>query len=75
MNALLQETPLGIAGEKTAIGDAIGLAVKHLRDRPAENRVLILLTDGANNVGEVSPESSRACRASRGTNLYRGGRR
>ena len=42
---LLQETPIGIAGGKTAIGDAIGLAVKRLRERPAENRVLVLLTD------------------------------
>ena len=35
--------------------DAIGLAVKRLRQRPAGDRVLILLTDGANNVGEVAP--------------------
>ncbi len=52
---LLAETPLGIAGGKTAIGDAIGLAVKRLQSRPADSRILILLTDGRNNVGEVSP--------------------
>lgn len=52
---LLDEAQLGFAGEKTAIGDAIGLAIKRLRDRPAESRVLILLTDGANTAGEVSP--------------------
>lgn len=52
---LLTEAPVGIAGGKTAIGDAIGLAVKRLRQRPAGDRVLILLTDGANNVGEVAP--------------------
>lgn len=55
VRTLLTETPLRIAGEKTAIGDAIGLAVKRLHSRPAENRVLILLTDGASNAGEVSP--------------------
>lgn len=55
VNRLMQETPLGIAGGRTAIGDGIGLAVKHLRDRPAENRVLILMTDGANNAGELEP--------------------
>ena len=70
VNALLQETPLGIAGGKTAIGDAIGLAVKHLRDRPAENRVLILLTDGANNVGEVSPEKAAELAAQAGVRIY-----
>ncbi len=53
---LLQEAQIGFAGEKTAIGDAIGLAVKRLRDRPAASRVLILLTDGANNAGELSPQ-------------------
>ncbi len=55
VNRLLTEAPVGIAGGKTAIGDAIGLAVKRLRQRPEGNRVLILLTDGANNVGEVAP--------------------
>lgn len=52
---LLSEAPIGIAGGKTGIGDAIGLAVKHLRQRPESQRVLILLTDGASNVGEVTP--------------------
>jgi Ca-activated chloride channel family protein len=55
VNRLLVEAPVGIAGGKTAIGDAIGLAVKRLRQRPEGERVLILLTDGANNVGEVAP--------------------
>ena len=55
VNRLLVEAPVGIAGGKTAIGDAIGLAVKRLRQRPEGDRVLILLTDGANNVGEVQP--------------------
>jgi Ca-activated chloride channel family protein len=58
VNRLLTEAPVGIAGGKTAIGDAIGLAVKRLRQRPAGERVLILLTDGANNVGEVEPEKA-----------------
>jgi len=55
VNRLLTEAPVGIAGGKTAIGDAIGLAVKRLRLRPQEDKVIILLTDGANNVGEVAP--------------------
>jgi len=52
---LLDEAPVGIAGGKTGIGDAIGLAVKRLRERPVGDRVLILLTDGANNAGAVDP--------------------
>lgn len=55
VNQLLQEAQLGFAGEKTAIGDAIGLGVKRLRDRPRDSRVMILLTDGANTAGQVTP--------------------
>ena len=55
VETLLIEAPVGIAGGKTAIGDAIGLAVKRLRPRPEGDRVLILLTDGASNVGAVTP--------------------
>lgn len=47
----LQEAQLGFAGNATAIGDAIGLAIKRLRNRPTESRILILLTDGANTAG------------------------
>jgi Ca-activated chloride channel family protein len=52
---LLNEAVLGLAGEKTAIGDAIGLAVKRLKDVQTDKRILILLTDGANTAGQVSP--------------------
>lgn len=52
---LLNESQLGFAGEKTAIGDAIGLAIKRLRHRPKSQRLLILLTDGSNTAGEISP--------------------
>lgn len=52
----LREAQIGFAGEQyTAIGDAIGLAVKRLRARPGDRHVMILLTDGANNGGEVKP--------------------
>ena len=55
VNTLLQETEIGFAGLETAIGDAIGLAVKRLRNRPDAQRVLIVLTDGANTAGELQP--------------------
>lgn len=67
---LLDETPLGIAGGKTAIGDAIGLAVKRLQSRPAESRILILLTDGRNNVGEVSPLQAARIAAQQGVKIH-----
>ena len=53
---LISELEIGMIEESaTAIGDAIGLAVKHLRERPANSRVLVLLTDGVNNAGAISP--------------------
>jgi Ca-activated chloride channel homolog len=55
VRTLLGEAQIGLAGQQTAIGDAIGLAIKRLRDEPVENRVLILLTDGANNAGTIDP--------------------
>jgi Ca-activated chloride channel homolog len=55
---LLMEAVVGLAGKETALGDAIGLAVKQLRDSPQESRVLILFTDGNNNTGELVPEKA-----------------
>ncbi len=51
----LDEAVVGLAGRSTAIGDAIGLGVKRLRDRESDARVLILLTDGENSEGAVDP--------------------
>ena len=55
LNDFLMEAEIGIAGEATAIGDAIGLAIKRLQNRPENSSVLILLTDGRNNAGAVEP--------------------
>lgn len=55
---LLMETAVGLAGNETAMGDAIGLAVKQLMSRPQASRVLILITDGNNNAGELTPEKA-----------------
>ena len=51
----LSGSQVGFAGQRTAIGDTIGLAVKVLRERSAENRILILLTDGENSAGSIDP--------------------
>lgn len=53
----LDESFIGLAGTQTAIGDGIGLAVKKLsQDAQTQAPILILLTDGANNSGQLSPE-------------------
>ena len=54
----LEEALPGFAGQATAIGDAIGIAVRTLRERPSESRVLILLTDGANTAGSNPLEAA-----------------
>ena len=51
----LGDSVVGLAGRATAIGDAIGLAVKRLRAQPARQRVLVLLTDGVSNAGMLEP--------------------
>jgi Ca-activated chloride channel family protein len=66
----LLEAQLGFAGRETAIGDAIGLAVKRLRERPADSRVLILLTDGANTAGAVQPEEAARLAADNGIRVH-----
>lgn len=54
----LGDSVVGLAGQETAIGDAIGLAVKRLRTQPAEQRVVILLTDGVNTAGALDPRKA-----------------
>ena len=66
----LSEAQIGFAGQETAIGDAIGLAVKRLRDRPAESRVLILLTDGQDTASAVKPLEAAQLAARLGIRIY-----
>jgi Ca-activated chloride channel family protein len=66
----LDEALIGIAGKNTAIGDAIGLAVKRLRQRPAQSRVLVLITDGANNGGAIEPLTAAQLAAEEGVRIY-----
>jgi Ca-activated chloride channel family protein len=66
----LSEAQIGFAGEETAIGDAIGLAVKRLKERPADSRVLILLTDGQDTASSVKPLDAAQLAASLGVRIY-----
>jgi Ca-activated chloride channel family protein len=67
---LLNEAQIGLAGRATAIGDAIGLAVKRLRGDKQTNRVLILMTDGANTAGAVEPLQAAELAAREGLTIY-----
>lgn len=70
VRTLLLESQIGLAGRATAIGDAIGLALKRLRDQDDSNRVLILLTDGANTAGEIEPMQAAELAAQNGLTIY-----
>jgi Ca-activated chloride channel family protein len=82
VNILLQEAVTGLAGQATAIGDAIGLAVKRLdkdqKKSSADNgeksitddRVLILLTDGVSNRGEITPLKAAELAAAKGLKIH-----
>ncbi len=69
-HTMLMEALIGIAGKATAIGDAIGLAIKRLDGEQDENRVLILLTDGANTAGEVPPLKAAELAAKQNLKIY-----
>jgi len=69
---LLMEAFIGLAGEKTAIGDAITLAVKRIHDQETDagEQVLVLLTDGANTAGEIDPMKAAELAAQVGLRVY-----
>ncbi|MGU3492773.1 vWA domain-containing protein [Xanthobacteraceae bacterium A53D] len=67
---LLRTSTIGLTGQETAIGDAIALAVKTLRNRPKEQRVMVLLTDGSNNSGMLDPVQAAEFAKAEGVKIY-----
>lgn len=74
VHRFLDDAVVGIAGTETAIGDAIGMAIKRLQANPAHDRgretVLILLTDGQSNAGEMPPLEAARMAAQVGLKIY-----
>ena len=66
----LTDSEVGLAGRDTAIGDAIALAVKRLREQPEGQRVLILLTDGVSNAGVLQPLRAAELAKAEGVRVY-----
>lgn len=61
---------VGIAGDATALGDALAMSVKRLLKSKAKSRVIVLLTDGESNAGEVSPEIAAELAKENGIKVY-----
>lgn len=70
VRVLLDDLATGIAGDGTAIGDAIGVGVKRLRHRPEGSRVLVLITDGDNTGGALPPLEAARLAAAEGVRIY-----
>lgn len=67
---VLDRIEIGAAGPQTAIGDAIGISLKRLEDIRSRSNVVILLTDGESNTGELTPEEATLAAAGRSVRIY-----
>ena len=67
---MLDESVLGLVGRKTAIGDAIALAVKRFDAKEESNKILLLLTDGQNTAGKITPEQALELAVARDITIY-----
>jgi len=70
LKTMLDETFAGIAGSQTTVGDAIGLAVKLLKNHKAGNKVLVLMTDGKHNIGSLDPVAAAKIAKKVGLKIY-----
>ena len=70
LNRRLDQLRIGQVGNNTALGSAIGAATNRLKDIPAESRNIILLTDGANNAGQLQPLAAAEAARAYGIKIY-----
>lgn len=66
----LEKVDLGIVRDGTAIGMGLATAVNRIKDSNAESRVIILLTDGENNAGEIDPVTAGELARAYGIRVY-----
>lgn len=68
--SFLKTIKIGVAGDATAIGDAIATASNRLKDIEAKSKVIILLTDGKNTAGKIDPMTAAKAAATLGIKVY-----
>lgn len=67
---LVNKMEIGMAGDSTAIGNAIAIAAKRLKDLKAKSKIIIILTDGKNNSGDITPEEAADAAAALDIKIY-----
>jgi Ca-activated chloride channel family protein len=70
VTTLLKRVKIGMAGQSTAVGNALGIAVRRLQDSPAQSKVVVLLTDGRSNAGALPPLTAADAAAALGVKVY-----
>ena len=70
LHSFLNKLQIGVAGDSTAIGSAIGISVKRLKDLESKSKVIILLTDGRNNSGNITPFQAAEIAKTYGIKIY-----
>lgn len=66
----LERIRIGLVEDGTAIGSALGTAASRLKDRDAKSKIIVLLTDGDNNAGKVTPATAAEATAALGIKAY-----
>ena len=67
---IMKEVQTGLIDDGTAIGNGLATAVARIKDSDAPSRVVILLTDGVNNMGEIAPETAAEIAKTYGVRVY-----
>jgi len=67
---LVKKMEVGMAGDRTAIGTAIAIGGKRLKDIEAKSKIIILMTDGRHNAGELTPEEAAEAVQTLGIKIY-----
>ena len=70
VSQMLNESQIGLVGQATAIGDALGLSVKRFNEKSDSNKVVILLTDGQNTAGNLTPDEALLLAQDAGVKVY-----
>jgi Ca-activated chloride channel family protein len=70
LGSFLSKLKIGMAGDSTAIGSAIGISIKRLKDLKSKSKIIILLTDGRNNSGKIPPLQAAEIAKTLGIKIY-----